>query len=343
MTVIEGRIPLVIGDEPACSAKLGGAMHFADNIDYPPLLRRPVVFLPLLAILFLVLLRADAAHWAMVQPLLAAVGPLNGVAVASALTALIGANVYLILGLKLRWQVYVVWIELALLLVLFFVSFDLSWEFIRRKLWLLLSKGLVTTLYISAISIACASVLALAGAIAKLSQNGIATGIANFYTSFFRGIPLLMQIYIIYLGLPQLGVVIDAIPAGIVALSLCYGAYMTEIFRGGIESVPVGQWEAARALGLRPRAILTRVILPQAMRVIIPPTGNQFIAMLKDSSLVSVIGVWELMYLARTEGQTEFRHIEMMLTASMIYWGLSGVLELVQARIERHFGQAHVR
>jgi polar amino acid transport system permease protein len=322
-------------------------MHFADNIDYPPLLRRPVVFLPVLAILFLALLRADAAHWAMVQPVLHAIGapdgPAANAAAAAGLTALIGANVYVILGLPLRWQVYVVWIELALLLILFFVSFDLSWEFIRRKLWLLVSKGLVTTLYISAISIVCASVLALAGAIAKLSSNGIATGIANFYTSFFRGIPLLMQIYIIYLGLPQLGVVIDAIPAGIVALSLCYGAYMTEIFRGGIESVPVGQWEAARALGLKPRAILARVILPQAMRVIIPPTGNQFIAMLKDSSLVSVIGVWELMYLARTEGQTEFRHIEMMLTASMIYWGLSGVLELIQARIERHFGQAHVR
>jgi polar amino acid transport system permease protein len=338
---------LVFPPEAASSSNRGGAMHFADNIDYPPLLRRPVVFLPVLAILFLALLRADAAHWAMVQPVLHAIGapdgPAANAAAAAGLTALIGANVYVILGLPLRWQVYVVWIELALLLILFFVSFDLSWEFIRRKLWLLVSKGLVTTLYISAISIVCASVLALAGAIAKLSSNGIATGIANFYTSFFRGIPLLMQIYIIYLGLPQLGVVIDAIPAGIVALSLCYGAYMTEIFRGGIESVPVGQWEAARALGLKPRAILARVILPQAMRVIIPPTGNQFIAMLKDSSLVSVIGVWELMYLARTEGQTEFRHIEMMLTASMIYWGLSGVLELIQARIERHFGQAHVR
>ena len=321
-------------------------MHFVDNIDYPPLLRRPVVFLPLLAILFAALLRADPAHWATVQPVVGALplsGPAANAAAALGLTALIGGNVYVILGLKLRWQVYVVWIELALLLVLFFVSFDLSWEFIRRKLWLLVSKGLVTTFYISAISIVCASVLALAGAIAKLSSNGIAMGIANFYTSFFRGIPLLMQIYIIYLGLPQLGVVIDAVPAGIVALSLCYGAYMTEIFRGGIESVPVGQWEAARALGLKPRAIMTRVILPQAMRVIIPPTGNQFIAMLKDSSLVSVIGVWELMYLARTEGQTEFRHIEMMLTASMIYWVLSGTLELIQARIERHFGQAHVR
>lgn len=319
-------------------------MHFADNVDYPPWFRRPVVFLPALAILYLALWQGDAAHWAVTETMLGVLkASATPVVVTAGLTALIGANVWLILGLPVRWQVFAVWVELALLLALFFVSFDLSWDFIRRKIWLLVSIGLINTLYISAASIAFASILALAGAMAKLSGNGVAIGVANFYTSFFRGIPLLMQIYIIYLGLPQLGVVIDAIPAGIVALSLCYGAYMTEIFRAGIESVPVGQWEAARALGFRPGTILARIILPQAMRVIIPPTGNQFIAMLKDSSLVSVIGVWELMYLARTEGQTEFRHIEMMLTASMIYWVMSGMLELAQARIEQHFGQAHAR
>jgi polar amino acid transport system permease protein len=118
---------------------------------------------------------------------------------------------------------------------------------------------------------------------------------------------------------------------------------MTEIFRAGIESIPRGQWEAARALGMRPVAVMTRIILPQSMRVIIPPTGNQFISMLKDSSLVSVVGVWELMYLARTQGQTEFRHIEMMVTASLIYWLMSIVLELLQKRIETHFNKAATR
>jgi polar amino acid transport system permease protein len=201
----------------------------------------------------------------------------------------------------------------------------------------------VTTLYISAISIVLATLLALAGAMAKLSSNGIAQGIAHFYTSLFRGLPLLMQVYVIYLGLPQLGYVVDAVPTGIAALSLCYGAYMTEIFRAGIESIPKGQWEAARALGLRPHEVMTRIILPQSMSVIIPPTGNQFISMLKDSSLVSVVGVWELMYLARTQGQTEFRHIEMMITASLIYWLLSIGLELVQKRVERHYRRAVAR
>ena len=149
--------------------------------------------------------------------------------------------------------------------------------------------------------------------------------------------------YIIYLGLPQVGYVISAVPAGILALSLCYGAYMTEIFRAGIESIARGQTEGATALGLSPSQTMVLVILPQAMRVIIPPTGNQFIAMLKDSSLVSVVGVWEIMYLARTQGQTEFRHIEMLITASMIYWGLSICLEFVQSRIEERFGRFNAR
>ena len=320
-------------------------MSFADNIDHPPLLRRPVIMLPAIGVLFLLLMQAHAWLWKPVQLVLSSAGNphLGAPLVAGVLALLIGGNVYLLMRLPPRAQIALVWLELALLLALFFVSFDLSFGFIRRKLWLLVSIGLVNTLYISAVSIALASVLALAGAMAKLSSSGIALGVATFYTSFFRGIPLLMQIYIIYLGLPQVGVVIDAIPSGIIALSLCYGAYMTEIFRAGIESVPRGQWEAARALGFRRGHILRRIILPQAMGVIIPPTGNQFIAMLKDSSLVSVIGVWELMYLAHTEGQTEFRHIEMMLTASMIYWVMSGMLEFAQSRIEAYFGRANVR
>jgi len=330
-TLIPGR--------PAASVS---AIHFADNIDYPPFLGRPIVFAPALAILFLVLLRWNIAATAIGRGL-AGVGLRGNAAEAAAVTAMVGFNLAVVLRLKLRWQVWIVWIELAALLMAFFYSFNLSFEFIGRKIGFLLSQGLVMTLYISVVSIMLASVLALIGAMAKLSSNGIALGIANFYTSLFRGIPLLMQIYMIYLGLPQLGYVVDAVPAGIAALSLCYGAYMTEIFRAGIQSIPKGQWEAARALGLGPGATLRRIILPQAMRVIIPPTGNQFIAMLKDSSLVSVIGVWELMYLARTQGQTEFRHIEMMVTASMIYWLFSIILELIQARIERHFGRAHVR
>ncbi len=322
-------------------------MLFSDNIDYPPLLRRPIVFLPGLALLFELLRWWNIGATAMGRGLsallhLAALSPAAGNVVVAALTTLVvGFNLAVVIRLPLRWQVYIVWLEFAALLLVFFYSFNLSFEFIARKIGFLLRQGLVMTLYISVVSISIASVLALIGAVAKLSSNGIALGIANFYTSLFRGIPLLMQIYMIYLGLPQLGYVVNAVPTGIAALSLCYGAYMTEIFRAGIESIPKGQWEAARALGLKPASTTLRIILPQAMRVIIPPTGNQFIAMLKDSSLVSVVGVWELMYLARTQGQTEFRHVEMMITASMIYWIFSIMLELIQGRIERYYGRAH--
>jgi polar amino acid transport system permease protein len=331
------------------SAPVSSAHHLADNIDYPPLLGRPILFLPGLALLFEILRWWNVGAGAIGQGLsgvlhLTALSPPTiNVLIAALLTLLAGFNLAVVIRLPLRWQMILVWVELALLLMVFFYSFNLSFDFIRRKIGFLITQGLVMTLYISVLSISIASLLALLGAMAKLSSNGILLGVANFYTSLFRGIPLLMQIYMIYLGLPQLGYVVNAVPAGVAALSLCYGAYMTEIFRAGIESIPRGQWEAARALGLKPGATMMRIILPQAMRVIIPPTGNQFIAMLKDSSLVSVVGVWELMYLARTQGQTEFRHVEMMITASLIYWLFSILLELIQARIERYFGRAHVR
>jgi polar amino acid transport system permease protein len=255
------------------------------------------------------------------------------------LTAML--NLFLLGRFPLRAQIITVWCELLVLFLLFFDTFNLSYSFIATKVGFMITQGVFTTVYVSAISIAIAFVLALLGATARLSSNGFAIAIASFYTSFFRGVPLLIQIYLIYLGIPQLGYVVGAVPAGILALSLCYGAYMTEIFRAGISSISRGQWEASRAIGLTPFQTMTRVILPQSMRLIIPPTGNQFISMLKDSSLVSVIGVWELMFLARTQGRAEFRHLEMLITAAVLYWLLSIVLETVQARLEKHFNRAH--
>ena len=264
-------------------------------------------------------------------------------AVAVVLAMLFALNLVAIGFLPLKIQILVVWFELLVLFLGFFYTFDLSLEFIERKIGFMITRGLFTTLYVSAISIAIASVIAIIGAIAKLSSNGFAFAIASFYTSLFRGLPLILQVYLIYLGLPQLGYVITAVPAGIIALSLCYGAYMTEIFRAGIESIPRGQWEASRAMGFKFGLTMRRVILPQAVPVIIPPTGNQFIAMLKDSSLVSVIGVWELMFLARTLGQKEYKHMEMLITAAMIYWVLTMILEMIQARIEAHYREKGAR
>lgn len=248
---------------------------------------------------------------------------------------------YVLLGrVPKTLQIVVTFVELFLLLGLFMTTFQLSLPFIREKIGFLILQGAFTTLYVSAISIVIAFCIALVTAIARLSSNGVAVGIARFYTSFFRGLPLLIQIFILYMGFPQLGFVINPIPAGVAALSLCYGAYMSEIFRAGIQSIPVGQWEASRALGLHKSTIMRLVILPQALKIIIPPTGNHFIAMLKDSSLVSVVGVWELTYVASTVGNRDFRNMEMLITAAAIYWLMSIVLELVQSRIERKFSTA---
>ncbi len=260
-------------------------------------------------------------------------------AVSVVLAVLFVVNLFVISFFRLKLQIGIVWIELFLLFLAFAYSFDLKMSFIQSRIGLMITQGLFTTVYISAVSIVIATLIAIIGAIAKLSNNGFAFAIASFYTSLFRGLPLLLQVYLIYKGLPQIGFMVDAVPAGITALSLCYGAYMTEIFRAGIQSIPRGQWEASRALGFKFSLIMRKIILPQAVPIIVPPTGNQFIAMLKDSSLVSVLGVWELMYLAKTLGQRDFRHMEMLLTAAMIYWGLTIVLEIIQARIEEKYKQ----
>lgn len=251
-----------------------------------------------------------------------------------------------------RTRLYLTWAAMLVLFASFFLSFDLKFSIILDKLPNLLGlhlapngflQGAVLTLFLCLCSIVASSVLGFITALARLSSSAVAFGIASFYASFFRGTPLLIQILLIYLGLPQLGLVPGAIAAGIIALSLNYGAYLSEIFRAGILGVPHGQREASLALGLSEAVIFWRVTLPQAMRTIIPPTTNQFISMLKDSSLISVMGVWEVMFLAQSYGRSSYRYIEMLTTAAIIYWLMSIGLELIQARMERHYGKAYLK
>jgi polar amino acid transport system permease protein len=254
--------------------------------------------------------------------------------------------------LGFRTRLYLTWAVMFSLFAGFFLSFDLKLSIILDKLPNLLGvhlapngflQGAALTLFLCACAIVASSLLGFVTALARLSKSAEAFGIASFYTSFFRGTPLLIQILLIYLGLPQLGVVPGAVVAGIIALSLNYGAYLSEIFRAGILGVPYGQREASLALGMRESVIFWRITLPQAMRTIIPPTTNQFISMLKDSSLISVMGVWEVMFLAQSYGRSSYRYIEMLTTAAIIYWLMSIGLELIQARMERHYGKAYVR
>jgi len=260
------------------------------------------------------------------------------------------ANLEFLRLLAFRYQVLLVWAELLLLFYGFVLSFDRDFGVIFAvgrsgvsNLYFLVTTGAFTTLYVSLAAIVVACVLALLGALGKLSANGACYAVATFYISFFRGTPLLLQVVLIYTGFAQLGFVMEAVPAGITALSLCYGAYMAEIFRAGIEGVPVAQREAAKALALPSDLIFRKIVFPQAMRLIVPPTGNQFIAMLKDSSLVSVVGVWELTKTAQVLGKRDFQVFEFLIAAAIIYWVMSVVFEIVQARIERYYGKGETR
>ncbi|MER8887267.1 amino acid ABC transporter permease [Mesorhizobium sp. M0816] len=318
-------------------------MLYQDTVESEVLVHRPWFVASIFAVVLAALLMFNLTGTSLGELMRPVIGdPLqSGVygrfAIAFVIAIMFCLNVVLIGFASLKVQIGIVWLELLFLFLAFFQSFKLSMPFIWGNLPFLITQGVTTTIYVSAVSLIFASLIAIIAAIAKLSSNGFAYAIASFYTSFFRGLPLLMQIYLIYLGLPQLGIVLDAVPSGILALSLCVGAYMTEIFRAGIQSIDRGQWEASRSMGFGFGLTIRRIILPQALPVIVPPMGNTFIAMLKDSSLVSVVGVWELTFLARTIGQPTFHHMEMLVTASIIYWIMSICLEVGQSRLERHF------
>jgi polar amino acid transport system permease protein len=206
--------------------------------------------------------------------------------------------------------------------------------------------GIPLTLVISASSIFFACILAVLGALGRLSSNAVVYGIASFYVSIVRGTPLIVQILFIYLALPQIWPGFAAIPAiflGIFALSFNYGAYMTEIFRAGIQAIPRGQIDAAQALGMTDRLTMRRVVLPQAIRIVTPAIGNEFIAMIKDSALVSIITVQELLWRAQRVGQSHFRTLETLLLAALIYWVLTLAFSLLQDRLEKRMAESDRR
>jgi len=195
--------------------------------------------------------------------------------------------------------------------------------------------GVWLTLFLSLSSIFFAVILAILGALGRLSSNPYFNGIASLYVSLVRGTPLIVQILFIFLGLPSVGVVIPEIPTGIIALSFNYGAYLTEVFRAGIQAVPGGQIEAARSLGMPEREVLRRIVLPQAIRIVTPAVANDFIAMTKDSALVSLVGVDELLFRAQAAGRPNLATFQTIAVAAAIYWIMTIVLSLFQARLER--------
>jgi polar amino acid transport system permease protein len=204
----------------------------------------------------------------------------------------------------------------------------------------LIAGGVPLTILLAILSITLASLLALLGALGRLSRFPPAYALATFYISLIRGTPLLLQVFFFYLALPQLGIVLTGLWAGVLALGLNYGAYMTEIMRAGIQSVDVGQREAALAIGMKQGQILRRIVLPQALRVAVPPIGNEFIAMLKDTSLIATTGfVWETLWWAQKVGRANFRNLEALLVAAVFYWIITILFSAIQSRIEARIGR----
>jgi polar amino acid transport system permease protein len=211
----------------------------------------------------------------------------------------------------------------------------LDWGFIATW-WPFISNGVIVTFKLSIISMICAVVLALLAALARLSRVAPLNSLASLYVSLMRGTPLYLQFIFIYSALPQFGprFVLSAFPSAVLALSLNYGAYMSEIFRAGIQAVGRGQTEAAAALGMTPWQTMRRIVLPQAFRIITPDIGNQFIAMQKDTSLASAITLLELMGLARQAGAPRQRFFEALVVAAVWYWLMTIVLSYFQRKLE---------
>lgn len=254
-------------------------------------------------------------------------------------------------------KLLVVYAAIAIALGRVFLALDFDLEWIGDNAVRIVTRGLPLTLWISVLAIALAIVMALLGALARLSKNPVSFGVAGFYTSFFRGTPLLVQIFLIYFGVAEVGVrmrgtsleglgeilQLGTVAAAVLAIGLNYGAYMTEIFRAGLQSIHHGQWEAAAALGMTRAQVLRRVILPQAIRIVIPDIGNQFIAMQKDSTLVSIMGVWEITFLANRFARRDSKYLEMFLVAAAAYWILTIISSWLQSRLEKRLAHAYER
>ncbi|MFC4427918.1 amino acid ABC transporter permease [Deinococcus navajonensis] len=181
--------------------------------------------------------------------------------------------------------------------------------------------------------------LGFAVALARLSGVRALRGVSSLFVSFMRGTPLLVQIFVIYYGLPSLGVTLNPVAGGIIALTLNAAAYLSETIRAAILSIPKGQREAATSLGLNPSQTMRLIILPQAARVALPSMSNTLIGLVKDTSLVSVITVVELLRSAQLVIARTFEPFGPYLAAALIYWGISSLLELVQRALERRFSR----
>ncbi|WP_026486432.1 amino acid ABC transporter permease [Caldanaerobius polysaccharolyticus] len=200
-----------------------------------------------------------------------------------------------------------------------------------------LGTGAIMTIELTVLSIIIGTILGLVLALMRISNNFIISRLSGLYIYIMRGTPLLLQLFAIYYGLPSLGIKLNPFPAAVIGMSLNSAAYIAEIIRGGIQSIDKGQMEASKALGMTYFQAMKRVILPQAYRRLIPPMGNEFIALLKDSSLVSTIAMVDLMRTALQMYSNSFKPVEVFTLAGLYYLLLTSVFTLIFGKMERRY------
>jgi cystine transport system permease protein len=205
----------------------------------------------------------------------------------------------------------------------------------------LLAQAVLVTLFLGLAAFVLGSTLGMLIALARISSFRLLRALAFAYVSVFRGTPLLIQIMLIYFGLPAYGITMQPIPAALLALTLFSASYISENFRSGIMAVDRGQWEAAWSMGMGYRKTMARIVLPQALRIAVPPLGSRLIGLMKDTSLASTITVVELTRVADQIGASTFRYMEMFLIVGAIYWIINQVLTLLQTWLENHLSRRY--
>ncbi len=211
----------------------------------------------------------------------------------------------------------------------------MDWELFSSSFWPILRGGLAGTIPLALASFAIGLVLALGVALLRLSANPVLAFVGRAYVSLIRGTPLLVQLFVVFYGLPSIGVVVDPWPSAILAFSLNVGGYAAEVIRAAILSVPQGQWEAAYTIGMPRILTLRRIVLPQAARVSVPPLSNTFISLVKDTSLASLILVGEAFRNAQEIAAFSSEFMLVYMEAALIYWLICTVLSFGQDRIEK--------
>jgi L-cystine transport system permease protein len=207
-------------------------------------------------------------------------------------------------------------------------------DILQSSLLPMVKGALYYSIPLTIISFILGMILAILTALARLSGFSILRGIARVYVSAVRGTPLLVQLFIIFYGLPSIGLKFDPFSSAVIAFSLNVGAYSSEIVRAAIQSIAKGQWEAGYSIGMTYGQTLKRIILPQAARVSIPPLSNSFISLVKDTSLASLILVTELFRRAQEIAATNYQFLLLYVEAAFLYWIMCFILTIIQDRIE---------